>query len=419
MKNFILQHKRDKNKGLYSVCSAHPLVIEATLRYELNTQQLVVIEATSNQVNQFGGYTGMTPKDFVSYVYDIASNVGFPIERIVLGGDHLGPNCWQNEPAQSAMEKSKTLIQQYVQAGFTKIHLDASMSCLDDEVPLAPDTVAKRAAILCQVAEQAATPEQREKLTYIVGTEVPVPGGEASEIETVHVTKLCDVRNTIDTHVTAFEALGVGEALDRVVGIVVQPGVEFDHSNVIRYNPSEAEEISRYIEDTPWVYEAHSTDYQTAAHLKALVETHFSILKVGPALTFALREALFALAEIEGQLVKPEARSHFKTVVDNVLLDTPKYWKSYYGDKHSDIINNLHFSFSDRIRYYWTDERIQLAYTKLIDNLNQSTIPLTMLSQYLPNQYLKVSDGQLDPTPESLIIDKIQEIVAQYSSACQ
>ncbi|GAL20812.1 tagatose-6-phosphate kinase AgaZ [Vibrio maritimus] len=395
------------------------MVIEATFRYELDNSLPVVIEATSNQVNQFGGYTGMKPKDFVSYVYEIANNVGFPIERIILGGDHLGPNCWQNETSDQAMEKSRELIKQYVEAGFTKIHLDASMSCADDSVPLDPSIVAKRAAELCSVAEEFVPTENRDKVTYIIGTEVPVPGGEASEINSVHVTELADVRNTIDTHVTAFEALGIGHAIEKVVGVVVQPGVEFDHSKVIRYQKSEAQEISRYIEGTPWIYEAHSTDYQTAKHLKELVQTHFSILKVGPALTFALREALFALAEIETCLVKSEHSSQFKKVVDDVLLDTPKYWKSYYGEKHSDIINNLHFSFSDRIRYYWTDERIQAAQCRLIENLNKVDIPLTMLSQYMPNQYLKVSSGEIEANAHALIIDKIQEVVGQYSAACQ
>ncbi len=419
MKKFVKAHKENNELGIYSVCSAHPMVIEATLRYELKTDQLVVIEATSNQVNQFGGYTGMSPKDFVSYVYEIASKVNFPINRIILGGDHLGPNCWQKENAAEAMEKSRMLIKEYVEAGFTKIHLDASMSCADDAVPLDPEIVAKRAAELCKVAEETVSDENRAKLTYIIGTEVPVPGGEATEIDTVHVTKLVDVRNTIDTHVTAFEALGIRDALDRVVGIVVQPGVEFDHSNVIRYAKEDAAEISAYIQDTPWIYEAHSTDYQTQEHLKDLVQTHYSILKVGPALTFALREALFALADIESQLIKPEQCSQFKTVIDNVLLDSPQYWKSYYGDKHSDIMNNLHFSFSDRIRYYWTDERIHTAQARLLDNLNEVSVPLTMLSQYMPNQYCKVSNGLIEANPCELIIDKIQEVVEQYSSACK
>lgn len=188
MKDIITRHKSGEHIGICSVCSAHPLVIEAALRFDLSTNNKVLIEATSNQVNQFGGYTGMQPADFRDFVYNIARTVGFPAERIILGGDHLGPNCWQDEPAAVAMEKSIDLIKAYVAAGFSKIHLDASMSCADDPVPLDPGVVAERAARLCQAAEETASDEQKRHLTYVIGTEVPVPGGEASTIGSVHVT---------------------------------------------------------------------------------------------------------------------------------------------------------------------------------------------------------------------------------------
>lgn len=420
MKEIIDTHKNENNRvGIYSVCSAHPLVIEATLKYELATGKKVLIEATSNQVNQFGGYTGMTPKDFVAYVYGIAEQVGFEKERIILGGDHLGPNCWQNETAESAMKKSLDLIKSYVEAGFTKIHLDASMSCSDDEVPLDPMIVAKRSAQMCQIAEKSASPEVKQQLTYVIGTEVPVPGGEKEEINTVHVSELSDIQNTIDTHITAFEALGIKDAFEKVIAVVVQPGVEFDHSKVIRFEKEKALKISKYIESSPWVYEAHSTDYQTQEHLSELVQNHFSILKVGPALTFALREALFALAEMELELVPIEKTSQFKKVIDEVLLDTPKYWKSYYGEKHSTIMNNLHYSFSDRIRYYWSEPRIKAAIDQLFSNLENTPIPLSMLSQYMPGQYHKVSHGLLTTKPNDLVVDKIQEVVDMYAKACE
>lgn len=177
MKDIISRHKSGEHIGICSVCSAHPLVIEAALRFDLSTNNKVLIEATSNQVNQFGGYTGMQPADFRDFVYNIARTVGFPAERIILGGDHLGPNCWQDEPAAVAMEKSVDLIKAYVAAGFSKIHLDASMSCADDPVPLDPGVVAERAARLCQAAEETASAEQKRHLTYVIGTEVPVPGG--------------------------------------------------------------------------------------------------------------------------------------------------------------------------------------------------------------------------------------------------
>ncbi|MGS2982303.1 class II D-tagatose-bisphosphate aldolase non-catalytic subunit, partial [Escherichia coli] len=95
----------------------------------------------------------------------------------------------------------------------------------------------------------------------------------------------------------------------RVIAIVVQSGVEFDHSNIIQYQAQETQALAQGIEKTKMVYEAHSTDYQTQTADRELVRDHFAILKFGPALTFALREAIFALAKIEQELIAPENRS--------------------------------------------------------------------------------------------------------------
>lgn len=419
MKKIIEQHQQDPQIGICSVCSAHPLVIEAALRLDLHSDRAVLIEATSNQVNQFGGYTGMTPEAFRDYVLAIAAQVGFPSQRLILGGDHLGPNCWQQEPAEQAMAKSRDLIAAYVQAGFSKIHLDASMSCADDPNPLPPETVAQRAAELCRIAESSATPQQKAALTYVIGTEVPVPGGEASAISTVHITRVADAAATIELHHQAFRAAGLEEAIGRIIAIVVQPGVEFDHSSVVHYQPDLAQGLRDYIASTPLVYEAHSTDYQTRSAYRALVQDHFAILKVGPALTFALREAVYALAAIEQVLIAPEQQSQTLAVIGQVMLNEPGYWKKYYRPVFSESLVDIHFSLSDRIRYYWPHPRIHRAFSQLMDNLATTEIPLGLLSQYLPQQFSRVLCGELFPTPAGLIIDKIQDVLRDYAFGCE
>src|SRR4026207_727146 len=149
----VAAQKRGGAKGIPSICSAHPWVLKAAMH---QNPGILLIEATCNQVNQFGGYTGMTPRDFVANVRGIAEENDFPFENIILGGDHLGPNVWQSEPAESAMEKSKVLISDYVKAGFLKIHLDCSMRLADDPLGvLNPEIVAQRAAQLVKVAQEA------------------------------------------------------------------------------------------------------------------------------------------------------------------------------------------------------------------------------------------------------------------------
>jgi len=91
----IQRHKSGEQSGVTSVCSAHPLVIEAAIRQAVVDRTFALIEATSNQVDQFGGYTGMRPIDFRDLVLEIADRSGLPRDRVVLGGDHLGPNSWR------------------------------------------------------------------------------------------------------------------------------------------------------------------------------------------------------------------------------------------------------------------------------------------------------------------------------------
>ncbi len=78
LQNLVQRHKAGEQNGIYSVCSAHPLVIEAALKQALSDDSLLLIEATSNQVDQFGGYTGMTPVDFRNFVLEMAELLQFP-----------------------------------------------------------------------------------------------------------------------------------------------------------------------------------------------------------------------------------------------------------------------------------------------------------------------------------------------------
>ena len=64
----VSERLTDGRAGITSVCTAHPIAIEAALSLALRTCKRVLIEATCNQVNQEGGYTGMTPADFRRFV---------------------------------------------------------------------------------------------------------------------------------------------------------------------------------------------------------------------------------------------------------------------------------------------------------------------------------------------------------------
>ena len=78
------------------------------------------------------------------------------------------------------------------------------------------------------------------------------------------------------------------------------------------------------------MFEGHSTDYQTPDSLKQMVEDGIAILKVGPALTYGLREGLFALSLIEKELIPEEKRANFIDIMEDVMMEEPGNWKKHY-----------------------------------------------------------------------------------------
>jgi D-tagatose-1,6-bisphosphate aldolase subunit GatZ/KbaZ len=406
--------------GVTSVCSAHPLVLEAAAAQARDDGSLLLVEATSNQVDQFGGYTGLRPADFRDLVLDLAEAVGLPRDRVVLGGDHLGPNTWRDLGADEAMVRSEALVRAYVEAGFTQIHLDCSMACTGDETPLTDAVVAGRAARLARVAEDAAVAAfGTSELVYVVGTEVPVPGGAQETIEELTPTTFEAAQLTLEHHRKAFGEVGAAAAWDRVLALVVQPGVEFDHLRVVDYLPDRTKDLQQVLANEPHlVFEAHSTDYQTVDALAALVRDHWAVLKVGPGLTFALREALFALAAIESELLPADRRSRLPEVLDEVMLESPRWWQGYYAGTPEQQRLARRYSYSDRSRYYWPDERVEAAQATLFVNLTDTGIPLPLLSQHLPDQYTRVREGALAAEPRALVLDRVRDVLRGYARAC-
>jgi len=415
----VASHKAGNPVGVYSVCSAHPTVVEAAMVQAAADGSYVLIEATSNQVDQYGGYTGLRPAEFRDLVLRIADDTGFARDRVVLGGDHLGPNRWQRESSSTAMEKADVLIAAYVEAGYTKIHLDCSMSCADDPDVLADEVVASRSARLMRVAEDTAHRIGSPGPVYVIGTEVPVPGGAHETLDHLTPTPADRARRTIDAHRSAFAELGLGEVWPRVVALVVQPGVEFDHVNVFDYRRDATVELRTVLDtEANLVFEAHSTDYQRPEQLRELVEDHWAILKVGPGLTFAMREALFALAMIEAELVPRTSRSNLVEVLERRMLAEPKYWEGYYDGEPRQQRTARRYSYSDRLRYYWADPEVDAARLTLLENLDRTGVPLPLISQFLPGQYDRIRAGQLEPVPQALVIDRIRDAIRPYARAC-
>lgn len=425
LRELLRSNRLSGNGGIFAVCSAHPAVIEAALQQSLEDGSLLLVESTSSQVNQFGGYTGLTPGQFAEFVHSAANSAGLPAERVLLGGDHIGPFPWRQEESVSAISKARGLIRDCVLAGYQKIHLDASMACADDEKgSLTERTVADRAATLCQAAEEAnrELPPGSPELVYVIGTEVPAPGGESIDAHSPEVTKAEDAQRTLEAFRLAFAARGLSSAWERVIALVVQPGVDFGSNSIFDYDRAKAQSLSAALSKYPGiVFEAHSTDYQSPQSLARMVEDHFAILKVGPWLTFAFREAVLGLSAIERELFTTRSKgpvSHVREALEAAMLHDPTHWRSYYHGDDEEVRRDLTYGYSDRCRYYWNQPPVQQELARLFDNVGGRPIPLTLVSQFLPLEYEAIRTGELQPVPERMVQHHIRRVLRVYADAC-
>lgn len=424
LQQMIERRRAGEKCGIPSYCTANELALEAALIRAKKLGTPVLIEATANQVNQFGGYTGMQPIDFYNKVLDMAKAVGVPESQVILAGDHLGPLTWQGEPEASAMDKAETLVRAFARAGFTKIHLDTSMKLADDPPGLlATEVVARRGIRLYRAAMEAwealrqAKPDAMRPV-FIIGSEVPIPGGAQEAEDALAVTKPEAFRDTVNTYKRCFAEAGLAEGWNDVIAVVVQPGVEFGDDQVFLYDRTNAAALSAALRDYPEiVFEGHSTDYQTAKCLKQMVEDGIGILKVGPALTYGLREALFALSCMETELVPEAERANFPAALEAVMLAQPGNWqKHYHGDDHA-LWLARRYSFSDRARYYIGMPEVRAAMETLFDNLRRYPIPMNMLHQYMPLQFEAIRAGELEKDPRALAMYGVVIFMKDYEYA--
>ena len=234
---------------------------------------------------------------------------------------------------------------------------------------------AERAVALVEVAEAAEGRRARLRSTSSV-RKCPCREGRSTHFESLEVSRPEAALRTVEVHHKAFNAAGLEAALTRSIGLVVQPGVEFASTEVIPYKPEKARRLAGALADLPgFVFEAHSTDYQPAACLAALVTDGFAILKVGPWLTFAMREALYGLDCIARVLAPSPTDDSLPAAMEALMLREPGNWRKYYEGSPDELRLQRHFSFSDRIRYYWPHPEAQAAVDRLFAKLGDRQFP--------------------------------------------
>lgn len=411
LRRIIARNRAGAAVAIPSVCTAHPDALEASLTLAETLDQPIVIEATSNQVNQDGGYTGLTPTDFIRFVQDIAARAKVDPARILFGGDHLGPQAWRKLAPDQAMDKAQRMVADYAAAGFTKIHLDCSEGCAGEPAQLPDAITAARSAELAATALHHA--RDPGALLFVIGTEVPPPGGARTDDHgDIPPTTPDSARATLAAHRDAFTALNL--PLDRIGGLVVQPGVEFSPMEIHHLPLDRDPGLLAALEDWPGLcLEAHSTDYQHPEVYPRLAQLGFAFQKVGPALTFAWREALYALDTLRAQNGWSGGAALADTM-EAVMLAHPAHWQAHIHGQTADPRSERHFGLADRIRYYWPDQMAQETVRRLFADLADRRLPDPMLLAHFRPEEIAIARESRHPLPRALALARVQTALRPY-----
>jgi D-tagatose-1,6-bisphosphate aldolase subunit GatZ/KbaZ len=395
------------------------------LRQAAADRSPALIESTAAQVNLEGGYSGLTPRRFREEVQRLAAAAGIDAQRLILGGDHIGPHPWRQDEAGYAVDKAAELAAACARAGYQKLHLDTATTCRGDphaaDGTLEVDIVSRRAARLCQAAEEGAATEGLPSPWYVIGSDVPPPGGERTGAAPPP-SDPAKLEETIAAHRRAFQKAGLAHAWRRVFAVVVHTGADFSPRSVRPYDTRRVQPLVARIRREGLVFEAHSTDFQRPEALSRMVADRFGILKVGPALTFAMREALFALAAIESAWLADRAGvrvSRLPDVMDRLMREDPTYWRAYYPGTAAEQADLRRRAYSDRIRYYWFHPRARSAVRQLMRNLQEHPPPGELIDQHLPEFAAPIREGRLSWDPGHIVLERIGGVAKIYARACR
>ncbi|MCK7507635.1 MAG: class II D-tagatose-bisphosphate aldolase, non-catalytic subunit [Desulfobacterales bacterium] len=298
--------------GMFAVCSARREVLEAAIALARDHGEPLLVEATANQVNQFGGYTGMTPRQFASSSGRHGRRHGLPAGKPAAGGRSPGavrvakragrPRPWPRQPSWPANAW---------QPVSTNCTWTPAFGCSDDPPQGLPlEIAAERTAALCQAAETAAERlsgrRQRPLLCHRrrgpdSGRHLGEPGGDPGHAG--RGTWLKFIALTESRFQEAGLSGGVGAAArgDRPARRRVR---KFQRRPLrARKGPRALGLSSESAGDHDLRDSLHRLPDARVpgTHGRAIIS---SLLKAGPCLTNAFREAVFALEEIEAEHLK-------------------------------------------------------------------------------------------------------------------
>jgi len=390
-------------KSLPSFCTSNFDVIKAIILYAKVKNLPILIESTSSQVNQFGGYTNNKPYQFKNKIFKICSELNYPKKKIMLGADHLGPFPWLEYKGLTAWKNSINLLKSCIKSNYKKIHIDTCYD-LKDQKKLSKKDIIKKSLDLFKIAK-------KKNIFFVFGTETPFPGSMSNLKE--GFTKVETLKKEVNIYLKYFKTINYKSRF----AYVIEPRMSFSHFKSSKPKILLLKKHVDFSKKKNFFFEAHSTDYQSQSVLRKLVLNNFKFLKVGPELTFFFLKAILAMEKIEKDFSKYKKSKITKVLLLN-MNKYPTYWQKYYKGSKSYIQKLLLQSQLDRIRYYWDKKEVSKSIFLLKKNINKLKINLILSQLKYDKSKLNIFKNSKITNFEFVVLIFLKKTPEKYYKAC-
>lgn len=352
-------------RTIFAACPNSLAVIRAALKSAKRSNAPIKFAATLNQVDLDGGYTGLTPQEFVRTIRLNATklNVTSPV---IIAIDHGGPwlkdlhksEKWEYSRTMSAVKKS---FEAAVAAGYDLIHVDPTVDITTCGKNISIEIVAERTLELISHTENFRRKNNFPRIAYEVGTE-EVHGGLAD---------LNVFRRFLTLLKNGMKENDLGDVWPCFV--VGKVGTDL---HTTTFDPFVARQLSEIAGKYGSLIKGHYSDNVT--NPEAYPESGMGAANIGPEFTEKEYDALIELERIQ-QILFTDGRIakiiNLKKCLWESVITSGRWRKWLQANEDPD---NFYSISPDRqewlvktgCRYIWEDPAVVATRSKLYQNLS-------------------------------------------------
>jgi tagatose-1,6-bisphosphate aldolase non-catalytic subunit AgaZ/GatZ len=358
------------NRTIFAACPNSRAVITAALQSAKRANAPIKFATTLNQVDRDGGYTGLTPGEFVKTIRQEARSINLQ-SPVIIAIDHGGP--WLKDrhrldglDFKETNDEVKRSFEAAMDAGYDLIHVDPTIDITlgkNEVIPI--ELVVRRTVELISHCEKYRNKEKIAKIAYEVGTE-EVHGGLVN----------------MEVFRTFFRLLKDGlekEGLKEIWPCFVVGKVGTD-LHTTEFDSEVAGTIVAIADSYGSVIKGHYSD--NVLNPEAYPESGMGGANVGPKFTEREYEGLMELCELEEELYnlgKVPRHSGLKDALWRAVIESGR-WKKWLaaGEDAEDFYaitpSRQEWLIKTGCRYIWEDPEVVAKRWYLYSNLGNNGI---------------------------------------------